>query len=54
MIGSGPFRFLPAERVPGARVAYARFEGYVPRPDGTPGLSCGPEAWPISTGSSGR
>ncbi len=31
MIGSGPFRFLAAERVPGARVAYARFEGYVPR-----------------------
>ncbi len=31
MIGSGPFRFLANERVPGARVAYARFDGYVPR-----------------------
>src|ERR1700722_3032449 len=30
-IGSGPFRFLPAEWISGARAAYARFEGYVPR-----------------------
>ena len=43
VIGSGPFRFLPAERIPGARVAYARFEGYVPRPGGQPGLSSGPK-----------
>ena len=32
MVGSGPFRFLAGERVAGARAAYARFEGYVPRP----------------------
>ena len=31
MIGSGPFRFLKDEYVSGSRVAYARFEGYVPR-----------------------
>jgi peptide/nickel transport system substrate-binding protein len=30
-IGSGPFRFLANEWVPGSRAAYARFEGYVPR-----------------------
>lgn len=31
--GSGPFRFLPDEWTPGARAAYARFDGYVPRQD---------------------
>ena len=30
-IGSGPFRFLPDEWVSGARAAYARYDGYVPR-----------------------
>ena len=43
MVGSGPFRFLPDERVAGARAAYARFEGYVPRPDGTPDWTAGPK-----------
>ena len=43
MTGSGPYRFLPDERVPGARVAYARFDGYVPRPDGTPSRTAGPK-----------
>lgn len=41
IVGSGPFRYLPAERVPGARNAYARFAGYVPR-DGTPSFCAGP------------
>jgi len=31
MVGSGPFRFVPEERVQGARFVYARFPGYVPR-----------------------
>ena len=31
IIGSGPFRYLPDERVPGARNAYAKFAGYAPR-----------------------
>jgi peptide/nickel transport system substrate-binding protein len=35
MVGSGPFRFLPDERIAGVRVAYARFEGYVPRDEPT-------------------
>ena len=43
MVGSGPFRFVAAERVPGARVVYERFTGYAPRPDGAPGLSTGPK-----------
>src|SRR3984957_10886869 len=30
-IGSGPFRFLPAEWNSGAHAGYARFDGYVPR-----------------------
>jgi len=43
MIGSGPFHFLADERVPGARAAYERFAGYVPRPDGTPDRTAGPK-----------
>ena len=31
MVGSGPYRFLADEFVPGTAAAYARFEGYVPR-----------------------
>src|SRR6201999_930053 len=30
-VASGPFRFLPDERVQGSRFVYARFPGYVPR-----------------------
>ncbi|MFC0410619.1 ABC transporter substrate-binding protein [Roseomonas elaeocarpi] len=40
VIGSGPFRFVPAERVPGSRIVYERFDGYVPAP-GKPGLTSG-------------
>jgi peptide/nickel transport system substrate-binding protein len=43
MVGSGPFRFLADERVAGSRVAYARFDGYVPRPDGPPTFTAGPK-----------
>ncbi len=43
MVGSGPFRFLADERVVGAHVAYARFAGYKPRPDGTPDWTAGPK-----------
>lgn len=31
IVGSGPFRYVPGERVPGARNVYAKFEAYVPR-----------------------
>ena len=43
MVGSGPFRFLPDERVSGSRVAYARFDGYVARPDGVAEWTAGPK-----------
>jgi peptide/nickel transport system substrate-binding protein len=43
MIGSGPFRFLADERVAGARVAYARFDGYVPREGKAPSFTAGPK-----------
>jgi len=39
-IGSGPFRFIREEWVPGSRAVFARFDGYVPRrepPDGAAG-----------------
>ena len=32
IVGSGPFRYLAAERVPGARNVYARFDGLRPPP----------------------
>ncbi|MFC0406815.1 ABC transporter substrate-binding protein [Roseomonas elaeocarpi] len=41
--GSGPFRFLAGERVAGSRMAYERFDGYVPRPDGVAQGSAGPK-----------
>ena len=40
--GSGPFRFLADERIPGSRVAYARFEKYVPRSEGATSFLAGP------------
>lgn len=42
VIGSGPFRFLPSERVAGDRLAYERFGDYVPR-EGTPSGTAGPK-----------
>jgi peptide/nickel transport system substrate-binding protein len=32
MVGSGPFRFVAAEHMTGARIVYERFADYVPRP----------------------
>jgi peptide/nickel transport system substrate-binding protein len=43
LVGSGPFRFVPDERVPGSRLVYSRFDGYVPRPGGPAGLTSGPK-----------
>ena len=43
IIGSGPFRYLPAESLAGSSYAYARFDGYVPRPGGTPSFTAGPK-----------
>ena len=41
--GSGPYRFLPGERVAGAHLGYAKFDGYVPRPDGVTQGTAGPK-----------
>ena len=43
MIGSGPYKFVPGERVTGAKVVYARNEAYVPRPDGKTDWTAGPK-----------
>jgi peptide/nickel transport system substrate-binding protein len=43
MIGSGPFRFKADERVPGSLNVYTKFEGYVPRKDGTSTWTSGPK-----------
>ena len=46
MVGSGPYRYLVNERVPGDRVAYARFDQYEPRTEGTASRTAGPKrAW---------
>jgi len=43
MVGSGPYRFKADERVAGSFVAYERFAGYQPCPDGEPDWSAGPK-----------
>src|SRR5258708_11239063 len=44
LVGSGPLRFKADEHVPGARLGYQRFHGYVPRPASTPSLLAGTAA----------
>ncbi len=41
--GSGPFRFMPGERVVGSRVVYERNPDYLPRSGGTPDWLAGPK-----------
>ena len=43
IIGSGPFRFLANERVPGSRNVYAKFDKYVPRQGGKADWTSGPK-----------
>lgn len=43
VVGSGPFRYVAAERVPGARVVYEKNSAYVPRQGGTPSQTAGPK-----------
>jgi peptide/nickel transport system substrate-binding protein len=40
-VGSGPFRFVREEWVPGARAVFAKFDGYVPREEPASWLSGG-------------
>src|SRR5579859_3678955 len=43
MVGSGPYRYIASERVPGSLVVYERNAKYVPRPNGTPSGTAGPK-----------
>jgi peptide/nickel transport system substrate-binding protein len=43
LIGSGPYRWLAAEREPGQLGAYARFDAYVPRTEGVASVLAGPK-----------
>ena len=43
MIGSGPFKYVVNERVPGARNVYERNAKYIPRTHGVPDLVAGPK-----------
>jgi peptide/nickel transport system substrate-binding protein len=43
VVGSGPYRFLAAERVQGAHFAYEKFGGYEPRAEGAPSFTAGPK-----------
>ena len=43
MVGSGPYRFKPDERVQGAFFAYERFQNYLPRPTGETEWISGPK-----------
>ena len=43
IVGSGPYRFVPGERVVGSRVVYERFDRYQPRASGTPEWLSGPK-----------
>ncbi|HVY13693.1 MAG TPA: ABC transporter substrate-binding protein [Rhodopila sp.] len=43
VVGSGPFKFLANERIPGSRVVFAKNAAYVPRKDGVPSFNSGPK-----------
>lgn len=43
MIGSGPYRFLPDQHIAGARSAYSRFNGYLPRQGDIASYTAGPK-----------
>jgi peptide/nickel transport system substrate-binding protein len=43
IVGSGPYRFLPAEHVSGAHAAYERFAQYHPRSSSPVGFTSGPK-----------
>ena len=42
MVGSGAYRFVANERVPGARAVYQKFANYTPRDGGAPSFTAGP------------
>jgi peptide/nickel transport system substrate-binding protein len=52
VVGSGPYRYMAGERVQGARAVWQKFDGYVPRAEGTRNSPRG-RRWRISSASSG-
>ncbi|HEY8290764.1 MAG TPA: ABC transporter substrate-binding protein [Acetobacteraceae bacterium] len=42
-IGSGPFKFVASERIPGSRVVFTKNDKYVPRKDGVASFNAGPK-----------
>jgi peptide/nickel transport system substrate-binding protein len=42
-VGSGPFKYVASERMPGQRAVFDRNSDYVPRASGTPSFSAGPK-----------
>jgi peptide/nickel transport system substrate-binding protein len=42
-IGSGPFKFVASERIPGSRIVMVKNPDYVPRADGVPSFNAGPK-----------
>ncbi|MFL5284505.1 MAG: ABC transporter substrate-binding protein [Rhodopila sp.] len=42
-VGSGPFKFVADERIPGSRVVFSKNATYVPRSGGTPSFNAGPK-----------
>jgi peptide/nickel transport system substrate-binding protein len=42
-MGSGPFKFVASERIPGQRVVFVKHDKYVPRKDGVPSFNAGPK-----------
>jgi peptide/nickel transport system substrate-binding protein len=42
-MGSGPFKFLASERIPGQRSVFEKNPDYVPRTNGKPSFSAGPK-----------
>jgi peptide/nickel transport system substrate-binding protein len=42
-VGSGPFKFVASERVPGSRVVFEKNPDYVPRSSGKPSFNAGPK-----------
>ena len=43
VVGSGPYRFVASERVPGSLAVYRKFTSYVPTPVGQPSMVAGPK-----------
>lgn len=43
VVGSGPFKYVASERIPGQRVAYEKNTAYIPRKTGEPSFNAGPK-----------